>query len=311
MSAAVMGRTFEDPRVRTRWTMTLSIVVHALLLAWLVMFPVRDVVRTPAVEIAWLEGGMPGGEPAAPPAPAASAPVRNEGAAVAHADPDEHFRRATPRADLAPTPQSDLALADRLEARLATLQGTSSRPMPSVAASPAPASLWSGPATPVASGTGAGGVSLKRGGSSGTGPALALTRLGGAGTAPAPALVPTRAAEAAAPARESGVASHRTIAGASLIGPVADRPVLHSALPVYPEWAKRDAVEGSVTLYFVVRSDGSVKENVLVQKTAGFEDFDDSARTALRAWRFEPLREGRTGEQWGTITFHFRLRDAG
>ena len=50
------------------------------------------------------------------------------------------------------------------------------------------------------------------------------------------------------------------------------------------------------------------RENVLVQKTAGFEEFDDNARTALRAWRFEPLHGGRLGEQWGTITFHFRLR---
>jgi TonB family protein len=47
-----------------------------------------------------------------------------------------------------------------------------------------------------------------------------------------------------------------------------------------------------------------------VQKTAGFGDFDDSARAALAAWKFEPLRGGRTGEQWGTITFHFRLRES-
>ena len=66
-----------------------------------------------------------------------------------------------------------------------------------------------------------------------------------------------------------------------------------------------------MTLYFVVRPDGTVKENILVQKTAGFGDFDDNARAALRAWRFEPLKNGRTGEQWGTITFHFRLRSAG
>src|SRR5258706_12735558 len=95
------------------------------------------------------------------------------------------------------------------------------------------------------------------------------------------------------------------------MGPVADRTILSRPTPVYPEWAKSEGVEGSVTLYFVVRPDGTVKENVLVQKTAGFEDFDDSARTALRAWRFEALRGGGAGEQWGTITFHFRLRDAG
>ena len=69
---------------------------------------------------------------------------------------------------------------------------------------------------------------------------------------------------------------------------------------------ERDAVEGSVTLYFVVRPDGGVKENVLVQKTAGFEDFDENARGAAHV-EVQPLREGRTGEQWGTITFHFRL----
>ena len=95
------------------------------------------------------------------------------------------------------------------------------------------------------------------------------------------------------------------------MGPVADRPVIQYTKPIYPEWAKRDAVEGSVTLYFVVRPDGTIKENVLVQKTAGFEEFDDNARAALRAWRFQPLTGGRTGEQWGTITFHFRLREAG
>jgi TonB family protein len=54
-----------------------------------------------------------------------------------------------------------------------------------------------------------------------------------------------------------------------------------------------------------------VKENVVIQKTAGFGDFDENARLAIRAWRFEPLRGGRTGEQWGTITFHYRLRSAG
>jgi TonB family protein len=87
--------------------------------------------------------------------------------------------------------------------------------------------------------------------------------------------------------------------------------VIESRKPLYPDWAKHDMVEGSVTLYFIVRPDGSVKENVLVQRTAGFEDFDESARTALRGWRFAPLTGGRTGEQWGTITFNFRLQEAG
>ena len=42
-------------------------------------------------------------------------------------------------------------------------------------------------------------------------------------------------------------------------------------------------MEGIVTLCFVVRADGSVRKNVLVQRTAGFEDFDENVRVALRA----------------------------
>jgi TonB family protein len=115
------------------------------------------------------------------------------------------------------------------------------------------------------------------------------------------------AAPAVAP--EGDMHVKRTLAGAQLAGPIADRAVLAHVTPEYPEWAKRDGVEATVTLYFVVRPDGSVKENILVQKTAGFGDFDDSARAALAAWRFAPLGSGRSGEQWGTITFHFRLKD--
>jgi TonB family protein len=103
--------------------------------------------------------------------------------------------------------------------------------------------------------------------------------------------------------------ARRVLAGAQLTGPVADRPVLSYDVPDYPEWAKNEAVEGSVAIYFVVLPDGRVKENVMVEKTAGFADFDDNAVRALLTWRFEPLKGGATGEQWGTITFHYRLTD--
>jgi TonB family protein len=142
---------------------------------------------------------------------------------------------------------------------------------------------------------------------------LPLTRGGGGG---GPALaVPDLPSAASAPAKpEAGDAkatARRELAGMRLIGPIADRPIVSYVAPHYPEWAKREAVEGSVTLYFVVLADGRVKENIVVQKTAGFEDFDENARAALRTWRFQPLRGGRTGEQWGTITIHYRLTDAG
>jgi TonB family protein len=69
-------------------------------------------------------------------------------------------------------------------------------------------------------------------------------------------------------------------------------------------------VEGTVRLYFEVLPDGSVKENVLVQRTSGFEDFDRNATAALLSWHFEPLAAGAVGDQWGNITLNYRLSDA-
>src|SRR5439155_901040 len=194
MTAATLRFDLEQARARTRWTMSVSVVSHALLFLCLVFHPVQAPDLAPITEITLLEPG----DLAA--APAGSAPA------------------------------------------LATVQET--RP---------------GTETP-------------------------------------------------APARASDTTARRTVAGASITGPIVDRPIVSYLVPVYPEWAKHDAVEGAVTLYFVVRADGGVKENILVQKTAGFEDFDESARVALRVWRFRPLPSGQTGEQWGTTTFHFRLR---
>jgi outer membrane biosynthesis protein TonB len=75
-----------------------------------------------------------------------------------------------------------------------------------------------------------------------------------------------------APAQAPAPATHRRraqLAGGS-VGPVADRAVTHYKVPDYPDWAKRDGTEGSVTLYFFVLPDGAVKENVVVERTSGF-----------------------------------------
>jgi len=300
-------------RRRTRWTMTASFVLHTLLIVWLMTLKsaVEDV---PLVtEITLLEpGDLAVAAPAAPaPSPSAPARVTSEGMTTKSTE-DIHFRRLADRGDISLQPQADAALADRMASRLAALQNES-RPVTVGSASSTPTSLFgTSPATVAGPGTGTAAVKLTRGGAGG-GTALDLSRgtTAGAPAALAPAGIPAAKSEADAPAKAGESTAQRTVAGASLMGPVADRPVLFHSLPTYPDWAKREAVEGSVTLYFVVRPNGSVKENVLIQKTAGFGDFDENARVALSRWRFEPLRGGRTGEQWGTITFHFRLRNAG
>jgi TonB family protein len=290
-----------------------SFVVHVLLFVWITT--IRGTVEDlPVVtEIMMLDPGeLAAAAPSAPaPAPSAEASASSKGMTTKSSE-EVHFRRAVDNADISLAPVADQALVDKMASRLAALQNES-RPITAGTSSGSPTSLFgTSPATVTGPNTSGSAVKLTRGGV-GSGTALDLSRgtTPGAPASLAPAGISGGQSEASAPAKAGESTAQRTVAGASLMGPVADRPVLFHSLPTYPDWAKREAVEGSVTLYFVVRANGTIKENVMVQKTAGFGDFDENARVALSRWRFEPLRGGRTGEQWGTITFHFRLRDAG
>ena len=299
----------DEVRGRTRWTMTMSFMVHAILLLLLMLPKPALEASAPLTEITMLGAGELDPAPAAG---GASAPIRAEEtrSGVRVSSPtDATFLRRDDVADVSPDAESTNPM-DRVSARLAALRQDVSRPVASTNVG-GPSALWSTPSG-TTGGTGGAGqaISLTRGGTGGGGAPLALGRGGGTGISGTLAKAGTATARTEAPAGEAAGDAHarRTLAGAQLAGPIADRAILHSLTPTYPDWAKRDGVEAAVTLYFIVRADGTVKENILVQKTAGFGDFDDSARAALAAWRFEPLRGGRTGEQWGTITFHFRLR---
>ena len=296
-------------RRRERRTMSASLVAHLLLMMWIMMAP-HDASQGPTLtEFTLIEPGEPGAASPAPSAPTAASGER-PGVAVTHRA-EETFRRVNARDEMTPEPQSATALADRITARLAALHASESAPVQGVASAPLAPGWGTRAATDATLGAG-NPLALNRGGSGApSGPALALHRGGRGTTAAVVATGLPVEPSGATPARGGEATMRRAAAGAMLAGPIADRPVIDYTKPAYPEWAKRDAVEGSVTLYFIVRPDGAIRENILVQKTAGFEDFDDNARTALRAWRFAPLREGRTGDQWGTITFHYRLQEAG
>jgi TonB family protein len=309
MSAALPLIDARETQDRTRFTMAVSVAVHALLLLALALIkPVVAAHEETLTEITMEDPGPPaGGDPSS----AAPAPRPSAGS-PATSIRDASFRRTEKIADITPQPQSDRTATDQLEARLATLQSRTVEPIAG-SATAAPTGLWGAAPATVGDGGGHGApISLKRGGGDGGGPALTLTRGPGEGARSTLALAPAPAAHAESEPEKGGdTGAKRTLAGVTLMGPIADRPILHHVAPVYPEWAKRDGVEGAVTLYFIVRADGTIKENVLVQKTAGFGDFDDNARAALREWRFQPLGDGRTGEQWGTITFRFRLNSGG
>jgi TonB family protein len=109
------------------------------------------------------------------------------------------------------------------------------------------------------------------------------------------------------PAKAARPVVQPTPAGAKSLA--ANRSIISRQNPAYPDWAKTETVEGSVTIRFVVLPDGRVKENVLVEKTSGVRDFDVNAVNALLTWRFEPLTGGALGEQKGTVTFHYRSNE--
>lgn len=286
-------------RIRFRASMVVSLLLHAAVLLLLLAYRPESGAGLVLAEIDYVAAFA-----AAPPTPE---PVQVRAVAPAQPTPErEHYRRPEPEAEVAPEPQSDYALNDRMAARLEAIQQQRANLVASVSTDPVPAK-WSAAGVPDPGPARPSPVELNRGA-----PAAAPISLD-RGAPVATRLDPATVAlprPSKAEAAESATSATRELAGARLSGPVADRPILSHTTPIYPEWAKREAVEGTVTLRFFVRPDGSIKENVLVQKTAGFEDFDQSAVTALLQWLFQPLPAGRTGEQWGTITFHFRLRDA-
>lgn len=308
MNAHHISLEMNTIRVRTRKLTMVSLGVHLLMLLWLIFMPKHAQDDMTITEITWLE-------PLELPSPAPPAVVAKNDKMPEKQAPRqkpaihnsrEHFKRERPEADVALEPQTLQAVSDKLNDRLAVLQREKISEPVEIAAQV--------PASPI-------GKSTLAGLSTEPAAPKQLTREKSPGKAPIELNRTPRNIQQAAtimnplPEREATptrskkteTQARKMLAGASLTGPVADRPLIAFKKPDYPEWAKREAVEGSVSIYFVVLPDGSIKENIMVQKTSGFSEFDDNAVKALLTWRFEPIKKGVTGEQWGTITFHYRL----
>jgi TonB family protein len=299
--------------VRMRKTMFYSVAAHLCLLLWLLLAQKITPEEVGITEITWIDPVAEIQPAELPPILAKSRPapqivVPKETPSVHQKK--EHFKRANPIATVAPKPQENDVSTDKFSERLAVLQNQKTEQPRKISAL----------STPVATNRSQlAGVDTKKKPRQPTD----LTRQGTPTPTPvelkrAPVRTQTASLSMAtipdtdvkpAVMKETDTTAQRELAGALLAGPVADRPLLIFRKPDYPEWAKDEGVEGSVTIYFVVLPDGHIKENIMLQKTSGFSDFDDNAVNALRTWRFEPLRGGATGEQWGTITFHYRLTD--
>jgi periplasmic protein TonB len=81
----------------------------------------------------------------------------------------------------------------------------------------------------------------------------------------------------------------------------------YQTTPHYPEAARREGVEGTVTLRFEVLASGKVG-TVQVQRSAGRVDMDRAAVEAIRTWLFEPARRGKEAVAvWVTLSVRFEL----
>jgi TonB family protein len=308
MNVAILQHQLSEVDDRTRKAVVASLIVHLVLIACLGIFKPLSSDDLGLVEVTWLEASAL--EPATP-APAATLALP-EAKQPTPPQPREQkkFERVEEVAEVVPRPQSPNAMDDRLSEKLAALQKAPVSPRPNALPVDAPVSTWASKSVAEATTKVAARPSnlVREASRPATRPSELRrdstprpTRLSNVAPNPTSLLNPK-----AADIDESRV---RSLKGAKLAGAVADRPLLDHRMPVYPEWAKADAIEASVTLRFRVLPDGRVKESVIVEKTSGYGDFDKSAIAALLTWRFEPMPAGSTEEQWGKITFDFRLRN--
>lgn len=98
----------------------------------------------------------------------------------------------------------------------------------------------------------------------------------------------------------------------------ADKPVLapkidrmpsktFGPVPLYPHWARRDKLEATVTLRFIVTAEGAVKD-INIHEIDGDERFGDEAVRTVSQWRFSPAtKAGRPVSCWcfQKINFEF------
>ncbi len=91
-------------------------------------------------------------------------------------------------------------------------------------------------------------------------------------------------------------------------GPIASRGIIRQFMPGYPEWAKRQGIEGAVQVQITVKPGGDVKD-VMVIKTCGFKEMDFLVSDGMSKWKFDSLPlSARQIDQEGKITFKFNLK---
>lgn len=75
----------------------------------------------------------------------------------------------------------------------------------------------------------------------------------------------------------------------------------------YPKASLMNEEQGTVTMMFLVRQDGTVAESK-VEKTSGFKNLDKAAVKAISACRFKPgTKDGAPAETWTKVDYAWKL----
>ncbi len=83
--------------------------------------------------------------------------------------------------------------------------------------------------------------------------------------------------------------------------------VVRDVKPDYPDWAKKERIEGRVMLGAVVKKDGTVGE-VTVKKSL-HPQLDEEAVKAMRQWQFKPgTRDGKAVDVAVDVEMTFNLK---
>ena len=91
-----------------------------------------------------------------------------------------------------------------------------------------------------------------------------------------------------------------------ITGALANREIVKKVIPPFPRWAKKQGVGATISLRFTVMENGTVKENVIIERTSGSLQWDQMVIASLKNWEFVALPgKGLRQDQTGVITFQF------
>jgi protein TonB len=111
-------------------------------------------------------------------------------------------------------------------------------------------------------------------------------------SAPPAAPAPEAASVEPGPGTSSGATgTGKGGASAPVVAPRFDVAYLNNPRPEYPRISRRMGEQGKVLLHVFVNAAGQA-EKVEIRNSSGYARLDESAREAVRRWKFVPARQG-------------------